>query len=113
MKPAFPDIKKIAYEGPKSKNPLAFKHYNAEEVVEGKSMADHLRFGVAYWHTFRNVLGDPFGPGTAIRAWDDGSDSIENACNRARVAFELIEKLGAPFYAFHDRDVAQEGASLA
>ena len=113
MKPAFPDIKKIAYEGPKSKNPLAFKHYNAEEVVEGKSMADHLRFGVAYWHTFRNVLGDPFGPGTAIRPWDDGSDSIENACNRARVAFEFIEKLGAPFYAFHDRDIAPEGASLA
>ena len=113
MKPAFPDIKKIAYEGPKSKNPLAFKHYNAEEVVEGKSMADHLRFGVAYWHTFRNVLGDPFGPGTAIRPWDDGSNSIENACNRARVAFEFIEKLGAPFYAFHDRDIAPEGATLA
>jgi len=113
MKPAFPDIKKITYEGPKSKNPLAFKHYNAEEVVEGKPMADHLRFGVAYWHTFRNVLSDPFGPGTAIRPWDDGSNSIENACNRARVAFEFIEKLGAPFYAFHDRDIAPEGASLA
>src|SRR4030095_4248669 len=113
MKPAFPNINKITYEGPKSKNPLAFKHYNAEEVVEGKPMADHLRFGVAYWHTFRNVLSDPFGPGTAIRPWDDGSNSIENACNRARVAFEFMEKLGAPYYCFHDRDVAPEGSTLA
>ena len=113
MKPAFPEISKIPYEGPSSKNPLAFKHYNASEVVEGKTMADHLRFSVVYWHTFRNVLSDPFGVGTAIRPWDDGSNSVENACNRARVAFEFIEKLGAPFYAFHDRDVAPEGASLA
>jgi xylose isomerase len=113
MNPAFPEINKIPYEGPKSKNPLAFKHYNGSEIVEGKTMADHLRFSVVYWHTFRNVLSDPFGPGTAIRPWDDGSNSIENACNRVRVAFEFIEKLGAPYYAFHDRDVAPEGASLA
>ena len=83
------------------------------KVVEGRTMADHLRFSVAYWHTFRNTLTDPFGVGTAIRPWDDGTNSVENACNRARVAFEFIEKLGAPFYAFHDRDVAPEGASLA
>src|ERR1700746_2407257 len=76
-------------------------------------MAEHVRFSVAYWHTFRNILGDPFGAGTAIRPWDDGSNSVENACNRARVAFEFVEKLGAPFYAFHDRDVAPEGATLA
>ena len=113
MKPAFPDIDTIPYEGPSSKNPLAFKHYNASEVVEGRTMAEQLRFSVVYWHTFRNVLSDPFGTGTAIRPWDDGSNSIENACDRARVAFEFIEKLGAPFYAFHDRDVAPEGASLA
>ena len=113
MKPAFPEISKIPYEGPKSKNPLAFKHYNAAEAVEGKTMAEHLRFSVVYWHTFRNVLSDPFGAGTAIRPWDDGSNSVENACNRVRVAFEFIEKLGAPFYAFHDRDVAPEGSSLA
>ena len=65
--PAFPEISKIPYEGPASKNPLAFKHYNAAEVIDGKTMADHLRFSVVYWHTFRNVLSDPFGVGTAIR----------------------------------------------
>ena len=63
-------------------------------------MADHLRFSVAYWHTFRNPLSDPFGIGTALRPWDDGSNSVENACNRAHAAFEFIGKLGAPFYAF-------------
>jgi xylose isomerase len=110
--PAFPDIDRIKYEGPQSKDPLAFRHYNAQEMVEGKSMRDHLRFSVVYWHTFRNPLSDPFGPGTALRPWDDGSDSVVNAQNRARVAFELMEKLTAPFYAFHDRDVAPEGKTL-
>jgi xylose isomerase len=110
---AFAQIPKIQFEGPKSKNPLAFKHYNGDELVEGKTMRDHLRFSVVYWHTFRNRLADPFGVGTAIRPWDDGTESVENAQNRARVAFEFIEKLGAPFYAFHDRDVAPEGKDLA
>lgn len=110
---AFPDIDKIPYEGPKSKNPLAFKHYHAEELVEGKTMRDHLRFSVVYWHTFRGTGTDPFGAGTMLRPWDDGTSSLENAKRRVRVAFEFIEKLGAPFYAFHDRDVAPEGATLA
>lgn len=109
----FTDIDKISYEGPQSKNPLAFKHYNADEVVEGRSMRDQLRFSVCYWHTFRATGTDPFGAGTLQRPWDDGSESVENAINRARVAFEFIEKLGAPFYCFHDRDVAPEGATLA
>jgi xylose isomerase len=112
MLSAFANVRKIPYEGPKSKNPLAFKHYDASELVEGKPMKDHLRFSVVYWHTFRNRLADPFGVGTAIRPWDDGSDSVDNARNRAHVAFEFIEKLGAPFYAFHDRDVAPEGQTL-
>ena len=112
MPEAFPDIKKIKFEGPQTKNPLAFKHYNPDEVVEGKSMKDHLRFSVTYWHTFRGMGADMFGVGTAVRPWDDGTNSVENAKNRVRVAFEFIEKLGAPFYAFHDRDVAPEGASL-
>ncbi|MEW6305184.1 MAG: xylose isomerase [Verrucomicrobiota bacterium] len=112
MASAFPNIPKIQYEGPKSKNPLAFKHYNPDEVVEGKTMKDHFRFSVVYWHTFRNPLADPFGMGTAIRPWDDGTASVENAQNRARVAFEFLEKLGAPYYAFHDRDVAPEGKTL-
>lgn len=112
MSPAFPEIQKIPYEGPQSKNPLAYRWYNAGEKVEGKSMAEHLRFAVVYWHTFRGTGSDPFGPGTMVRPWDDGSDSVENAQRRARVAFELCEKLGAPFYAFHDRDVAPEGKTL-
>ena len=112
MKSAFPKIQKIQFEGPQTKNPLAFRYYNPDELVEGKPMKDHLRFSVVYWHTFRNGLSDPFGAATAIRPWDDGSNSVENAQNRARVAFEFIEKLGAPFYAFHDRDVAPEGATL-
>ena len=110
---AFPEIQRIAFEGPDSKNSLAFRHYHADEKVAGKTMRDHMRFSVVYWHTFRNPLSDPFGPGTAVRPWEDGTDSVENAKNRVRVAFEFMEKLGAPFYAFHDRDVAPEGANLA
>lgn len=110
---AFPRIGKIAYEGPKSKNPLAFKHYNANEIVEGKTMRDRLRFSTVYWHTFRNPLSDPFGVGTALRPWDDGSNSVGNAQRRVRAAFEFMEKLGVPFYAFHDRDVSPEGKTLA
>ncbi|MCS7468860.1 xylose isomerase [Stieleria sp. ICT_E10.1] len=110
---AFPDISTVQYEGPQSDNPLAFRWYNPEEVVEGKTMKDHFRFSIVYWHTFRGTGSDPFGPGTAVRPWDDGTESVENAQNRARVAFELFEKLQAPYYAFHDRDVAPEGASLS
>ena len=76
-------------------------------------MKDHLRFSVAYWHTMRGTGADPFGPGTMLRPWEGPADTVENAINRARVAFEFIEKLGAPFYCFHDRDVAPEGANLA
>ncbi len=112
--PAFPEVaSSIPYEGPTSRNPLAFKHYDADAVIEGKSMRDHLRFSVVYWHTFRGAGSDPFGPGTMVRPWEDGTDSVENAKNRVRVAFEFIEKLGAPYYAFHDRDVAPEGKTLA
>lgn len=111
--PAFPEISKIPFEGPKSKNPLAFHHYNPDEVVEGKPMKDHFRFSVAYWHTFRGTGSDPFGPGTMQRPWEAAHDSVENAQNRAKVAFEFMEKLGAGFYCFHDRDVAPEGATLA
>ncbi len=111
--PAFPEIDKVQYEGPNSKNPLSFRWYNPDEEVVGKTMKEHLRFSVVFWHTFRGTGSDPFGAATAFRPWDDGSDSIENARDRVRVAFEFIEKLDAPFYAFHDRDVAPEGSSLA
>jgi xylose isomerase len=108
----FPEISKIQYEGPKSRNPLAFRWYNPEEIIEGKTMKDHLRFSIVYWHTMRGTGSDPFGPGTAVRPWDDGSNSVENALKRVEVAFELFQKLDAPFYAFHDRDVAPEGETL-
>ena len=110
---AFKGIGRIRYEGPKSKNPLAFKHYNPDEVVEGKKMKDHLRFSVAYWHAFGNRGADPFGGPTRQMPWDDGADSVENAINRVQAAFEFFQKLGVGFYCFHDRDVAPEGQSLA
>jgi xylose isomerase len=104
----FPDIPTIPFEGPDSKNPLSFKHYNADEQVGGKSMKEHLRFGCAYWHTMRNGLGDPFGVGTAQRPWDDGSNSVENAQKRVWAMFEFMQKCGIEYYCFHDRDVAPE-----
>ncbi len=109
---AFPDIPVIPFEGPDSRNPLAFKHYDKEEVIGGKPMKDHFRFGMAYWHTMRNPLADPFGPGTSQKPWDDGTDSVENAVKRVDVAFEFMQKTGIDFYCFHDRDVAPEGATL-
>ena len=109
---AFPDIAPIEYEGPASSNPLAFKWYNADEIIAGKAMRDHFRFSVVYWHTFRGTGADPFGAPTMVRPWDDGSESVENAIQRVRVAFEFMEKLGCPYYAFHDRDVAPEGGTL-
>ncbi|WP_422931031.1 xylose isomerase [Singulisphaera sp. PoT] len=112
MSEFFPEVSKIVYGGPQSRNPLEFKHYNADEVVGGKTLKEHLRFSVVYWHTFSSALSDPFGVGTAVRPWDDGTNSVENAQRKAKVAFEFIEKLGAPFYAFHDRDVAPEGKTL-
>jgi len=109
----FPEIPVIKYEGPKSRNPFAFKQYNPEELVEGKTMREHLRFAAAYWHVMRNPLADPFGGGTAITPWDDGSNSVENAQKRVRVFFEFLEKTGIDFYCFHDRDVAPELDTLA
>jgi xylose isomerase len=109
----FPDIPKISYEGPQSKNPFAFKHYNPEEMVEGKTMRDHMRFAAAYWHVMRNGLSDPFGGATALMPWDDQSDSIDNALKRADVFFEFLDKTGIDYYCFHDRDIAPELNDLA
>ena len=75
----FPEVTRIQYEGPKSKTPLAFRHYNPGEVVEGKTMKEHFRFSVTYWHTFRGQLADMFGVGTAIRPWEDGTNSVAMA----------------------------------
>lgn len=108
----FPEVQKIPFEGAESRNPLAFRFYDENEIVEGRSMRDWLRFSVCYWHTFRGTGVDPFGAPTLSRPWDDGTDSLDNALKRVDVAFEFISKLGVPFYCFHDRDVAPEGATL-
>ena len=113
MSDYFSNVSKIEFEGPDSDNPLAFRHYNPEEIVAGKSMKDHLRFGAAYWHCMRNPLGDPFGVGTALMPWDDGSESLDNALARVPVFFEFLEKSQIDFYCFHDRDVSPEGSSWA
>jgi xylose isomerase len=108
----FPEVDKIQFEGTSSRNPLAFRHYNASEIVEGRTMNDWLRFAVCYWHTFRGTGSDPFGAPTLMRPRDDGTDSLDNALRRVDVAFEFMTKLGVPYYCFHDRDVAPEGATL-
>src|SRR4029079_6350074 len=110
--PFFPDVSAIKYDGPDSKNPLAFRHYNPDERVEDNPMRNHMRFARFYWHTFRGTGGDPFGPGCAVRPWEDGTDSVDMALRRVDVAFEFMDKLGGPFYCSHDRDVAPEGKTL-
>jgi len=112
MSDTFP-TSKIAYEGSSSRNPLAFKSYDADAVIEGKTMREHLRFGAAYWHCMRNPLADPFGSGTALMPWDDGTDSVSNALKRIDVFFEFLEKIGIEYYCFHDRDVSPERGTIA
>lgn len=109
----FKNVDKIKFEGAKSKNPLAFKVYNADEKIGDKTMEDHLRFGVAYWHTFAEDLSDPFGVGTAIRPWDKCTDPMDKAKAKVEAAFELFEKLNVPYFAFHDVDIAPEGITLS
>lgn len=108
----FKGIGKIGYEGSSSDNPLAFKFYDAKKVVAGKTMQEHLRFSVAYWHSFCADGTDPFGQPTMSFPWR-ADDPMTSARNKAEAAFEFITKLGAPFYAFHDLDVAPEGSSAS
>ncbi len=110
----FPGIGRIGYEGPKSDNPLAFKYYDAERRLGGKTMAEHLRFSVAYWHSFCADGTDMFGSGTIVHPWDEGpGGAMGRAERKLDAAFEFITKLGAEFYCFHDRDLAPEGGSPA
>jgi xylose isomerase len=109
----FPTVPVIPYEGPGTDNPLAFRHYNPDEVIEGRTMAEHLRFSIAYWHAFRGTGSDPFGPGTIVRPWEAGRDPVGVAKVRLEAAFEFFQKIRAPFYCFHDRDIAPEGRTLA
>ncbi len=112
MKQFFPGIKKIRYEGPDSKNPLAFKHYNANKKVGKKTMKEHLRFSVAFWHTFKGTGSDPFGGPVYDRPWDAADDCMQRAEDTMRAAFEFFTKLGVPFYCWHDRDIAPEADNL-
>jgi len=107
------DCDRIQYEGTGSKNPLAFKHYNPEQLIDGKSMKEHLRFAAPYWHVMRNELADPFGGGTAQMPWDDRSDSTDNALKRVDVFFEFLEVMGIDYYCWHDRDIAPELNNLS
>lgn len=109
----FKGINTIKFEGRDSDNPLSFKFYDADKVIAGKSMKDHLRFAVAYWHSFCGTGGDPFGPGTIEFPWDTDPDPIVRARQKMDAAFEFITKLGIPFYCFHDFDIVDEGASIA
>ena len=95
----FKVIKAIKYEGPDSDNPLAFKFYNPKRKVGKKTMEEHLRFAIAYWHTFCGTGGDPFGPGTKMFAWNKSDDAMQRAYDKMDAAFEFITKIGAPFIA--------------
>lgn len=106
----FKGIEKIKFEGRESKNPLAFKWYDENAIVAGKTMKEHMRFAIAYWHTFCGEGGDPFGPGTKDFPWNVASTPIEVAKDKMEAAFEFISKIGAPYYCFHDTDVVGDGS---
>ena len=108
----FPGIGEIKYEGKDSKNPLAYKYYNPDQVVAGKTMREHFKFSIAYWHTFCGQGSDPFGPGTQNFEWDQNPDPIQAAKDKADAAFEFITKMGFDYYCFHDIDLIQEGDSF-
>jgi len=108
----FPNIGKIAFEGRKSDNPLAFKWYDGNRIVAGKSMKEHMRFAIAYWHTFCGDGSDPFGGATHQYPWLEGKDAESRAKNKMDGAFEFISKIGAPYYCFHDYDLVEEGNSF-
>ncbi len=112
MQTYFDQLDRVRYEGPKSANPLAFRHYNPDELVLGKRMEEHLRFAACYWHTFCWNGADMFGVGSFNRPWQQPGEALEMAKRKADVAFEFFQKLNVPYYCFHDVDVSPEGASL-
>lgn len=109
----FKGIDKVAYEGPESDNPLAFRWYDENRIVAGKTMKEHFRFAVAWWHTFCGTGGDPFGVGTKNFPWLGANDAVEEAKNKMDAGFEFITKMGIPYYCFHDVDFVAEGDSLS
>ena len=109
----FPEVKEpIPYEGPDSKNPLAFRYYDKDRTVAGKTMSEHLDFAVCYWHTMRGTGADVFGGGSFVRPWGTESDPVAAAESTLAAAFEFFQKLGVGYYCFHDRDIAPAGASI-
>ena len=108
----FKGIGEIKFEGKESDNPLAFKYYNPDQIVAGKTMRDHFKFSIAYWHTFCGQGSDPFGPGTQNFAWDQSSDAVQAAKDKADAAFEFTTKMGFGYYCFHDYDLIREGATF-
>ena len=108
----FKGILKIAFEGKASDNPLAFKYYNPDQVVAGKTMREHFKFAIAYWHSFCGQGSDPFGAGTQNFPWDQSNDPVQAAKDKADAAFEFISKMGFDYFCFHDYDLIQEGSSL-
>ncbi|MCR9014118.1 xylose isomerase [Aquiflexum gelatinilyticum] len=109
----FPNIDKIKFEGKGSKNPFAFKYYDENKIIGGKTLKEHFKFSIAYWHTFCATGADPFGPGTMERPWDANPDAVQRAKDKMDAAFEFITKIGAPYYCFHDIDLIDEGNSLS
>jgi xylose isomerase len=109
----FPSIGKISFEGRDSDNPMAFRFYDENRVVAGKTMKEHFKFAIAYWHSFCGTGGDPFGPGTIAHPWDASPDPIQRAKDKMDAAFEFISKIGVDYYCFHDIDLIEEGSSLA
>ena len=109
----FPNIDKIKFEGRESDNPMAFRFYDENKVVAGKTMKEHFKFAIAYWHSFCGTGGDPFGPGTIVHPWDANPDPIQRAKDKMDAAFEFISKIGVDYYCFHDIDLIDEGDSLA
>ena len=110
----FPELpERIPFEGAGSQNPLAFKRYDANKLVGDKTMAEHLRFAVCYWHTFRGTGADPFGAPTMNRVWESSADPMKRSRDTMDAAFEFMSKIGVPFWCFHDRDVAPEGENLS
>ncbi|MBB5882590.1 xylose isomerase [Xanthomonas arboricola] len=108
----FPGIGKIGFEGRDSDNPLAFKVYDANKQIGDKTMAEHLRFAVAYWHSFCGNGADPFGPGTRAYPWDIGNTALDRAEAKADAAFEFFTKLGVPYYCFHDIDLSPDADDI-
>ena len=107
----FRGVGQIRYEGPESDNPLAFKYYDADRVVAGRTMKEFFRFATCYWHSFCGTGADPFGPGTQRREWLEGADAMARARHKMDAAFEFFTKLGTPYYCFHDIDLVEEGDS--